>query len=489
MAKVTAVIDIGSNSARMAIFSRSSRYGFHLVEEARSRVRISEDSYQNGGILQTVPMCRAISALKEFRAIAELRGARKIFCVATSAVRDAPNASEFIARARNEAGIQIKVIDGTKEAFFGAIAALNLLPYRDGITIDIGGGSSECALIRDGKVCDLISLNIGTIRLKELFFDKKAPIKDALAFIKKELARIPDSFSHERIIGIGGTARTLSKLIMRDEEYPIDTLHGFEYLVSEYRDLFTRIYTADTSKLRALGIKDDRLDSIQGGALIFSTLLELFGSKEVVTSGVGVREGVFLNDLLRTSRGVFPHNFNPSVRSLIDRFCLSEKLGNRIKKISLKLFDALSERHSVDPAYKFHLGIAARLSDIGASLNYYDHHHHGSYLVLNSLVYGFSHKDRVVIALLVEYNNRKIPKDSAIAHATSLMPPLITLQWLSYILGLAECLSLGIGALDLECSYKNGTLTLVSNNDLYLAKESIEKLARPAPLNISFKKP
>lgn len=128
MAKITAVIDIGSNSARMAIFQRTSRFGFHLVEEIKSRVRISEESYESGGMLQGAPMDRAIKALKEFMAIARLRGARKIFCVATSALRDAPNAGEFLARARAEAGVSIKVIEGEKEAFYGAIATLNLLP-------------------------------------------------------------------------------------------------------------------------------------------------------------------------------------------------------------------------------------------------------------------------------------------------------------------------------------------------------------------------
>ncbi|WP_416374823.1 Ppx/GppA phosphatase family protein, partial [Helicobacter typhlonius] len=173
MAKITTVIDIGSNSARMAIYRRTSRFAFHLIYETKSKVRISEGCYESGGVLGQVPMDRAIYALKEFVQISKAHKSRKIFCVATSALRDAPNAKVLLDRAKKECGVSIKVIDGKKEALYGGIACANLSHYKDGITMDIGGGSTECALIQDGKIIDLISLDIGTIRLKELFFDKK----------------------------------------------------------------------------------------------------------------------------------------------------------------------------------------------------------------------------------------------------------------------------------------------------------------------------
>ena len=66
MSKRTAIIDIGSNSARMAIFEKSSSFAFHLINETKSRVRIGEGAYNFGGILQDVALKRAFSALEEF---------------------------------------------------------------------------------------------------------------------------------------------------------------------------------------------------------------------------------------------------------------------------------------------------------------------------------------------------------------------------------------------------------------------------------------
>jgi len=174
VAKRTAVIDIGSNSARLVIYEKTSRYGFHLLCEQKSKVRIGEGAYEKGGYLQPIGIQRAYLTLKSFLHTIDKYQANKTLCVATSALRDAPNAKIFTQWIKQELGLSIKIIDGHKEATFGAIAAANLLPVTDGITIDIGGGSSDIALLKNGRIIDTYSLNLGTVRLKELFFDKSS---------------------------------------------------------------------------------------------------------------------------------------------------------------------------------------------------------------------------------------------------------------------------------------------------------------------------
>ncbi len=95
MAKRVAVIDIGSNSVRLAVYEKTSRFAFHLLNESKSRVRLSENAYQNDGNLQELPMQRTIDALKDFLSIIASYKARKTLCVATSALRDAPNKKSF----------------------------------------------------------------------------------------------------------------------------------------------------------------------------------------------------------------------------------------------------------------------------------------------------------------------------------------------------------------------------------------------------------
>ena len=477
MAKITAIIDIGSNSARMAIFEKTSHFGFHLLYETKSKVRISESTYENNGFLQPEPMQRAINALQDFLWIAKLHKARKIICVATSALRDAPNKNIFLQEAR-KIGLNIKVISGEEEAYFGALAALNLLPYKEGITIDIGGGSTECALIQNHKIIDKISLNLGTIRLKELFFDKD-DYQGAHAFVLANLNTLPNHFKNPKIFGIGGTARALSKAIQKQINYPLNTLHAFEYPFKDYCSFFKTIYTSEQKDLLKLNIKEERLDSIQGGALIFHLALNLFEAKTIVTSGVGVREGVFLHDLLRHHNQHFPPNFNPSVRNLKDRFIKYPRHSKIIKKLANQLFEIQDSLNLLDFAYKKHLNIAAELCNIGIALNFYEKNHHGNYLLFNALNYALTHKDRLIIATLIRYNNKKIPEDLPYKQ---LLPPIEVLQILSFFVALAEILSYNPQPESFVFNFlkdENYTLEIRHTNFSYLIKEKLKKLTLP----------
>jgi exopolyphosphatase / guanosine-5'-triphosphate,3'-diphosphate pyrophosphatase len=215
MSKITTIIDIGSNSMRMVVLEKSSRFAFSLINETKSRVKISEGCYENGGNLQEIPMQRAYEALKSFLSISKALKSRKILCVATSALRDAPNSKIFLNRVKNDLGLNIKIINGEKEAYFGGVATSNLLPDDNFVTLDIGGGSTEFCFIKDGKITKSISLDIGTVRLKELYFNKNN-LEDAKNYILNNLKKVYDLNEDipEKVVGIGGSIRFLSKLIM-----------------------------------------------------------------------------------------------------------------------------------------------------------------------------------------------------------------------------------------------------------------------------------
>ena len=267
MSKITTVIDIGSNSMRMVVLEKSSRFAFSLINETKSRVKISEGCYENGGNLQEIPMERAYQSLKSFLNISNALKSRKVLCVATSALRDAPNSKVFLNRVKNDLGLSIKVIDGEKESYFGGVATSNLLHDDEFITIDIGGGSTEFCFVKDKKILKSISLNIGTVRIKELYFNKNN-IKGAKDYILENLKKVFEQNIDipSKAVGIGGSIRTLSKMIMDKNEYPLDAIHGFTYNVKAEKKLFENILKADTNdELQELGVKKDRFDTIKEG--------------------------------------------------------------------------------------------------------------------------------------------------------------------------------------------------------------------------------
>ncbi|SFV50426.1 Exopolyphosphatase [hydrothermal vent metagenome] len=441
MAKVTAVIDIGSNSARMVVYKKSSRFAFHMLNETKSKVRISENAYKNGGNLQEEPMQRAYEALCGFLKIAKSYKARKILCVATSALRDAPNRQIFLKRVRNGLGLNIKVIDGAKEALFGGIAAANLLPpQKNAITVDIGGGSTEFAIINGKDVHNPISLDLGAVRLKELFFDK-GDIKGATAYIDKELEKLQNIDSIDTIIGIGGSFRALSLALMSMEEYPLQKLHAYEPDFKKFKKLLSSILEAKSPKeLKKLSIKDERLDVIAPGALILSRIIKKLSIKRLITSGVGVREGVYLSDILRTSALRFPENFNPSVRYLLDAYIEEKKHANLLNKLAKEIFDLVHKELDIDVKYRYHTALAAKLFPVGSTIHYYSKNKHSYYIIQATLEYGFSHFDTMLIATLTRYAKRKLPSKEHYEKYKKLLPKKDTLDKLSFIVSVAIAL-------------------------------------------------
>ncbi len=485
MAKRTAIIDIGSNSARMVLFEKSSAYAFHLIKEVKSRVRISQGAYENGGTLQPIAMQRAYSALEDFSHIIKNLKCNKSFCVATSALRDAPNAKEFITRVKKGLNLDIKIIDGKKEAELGALASINLLkPIQNATCIDIGGGSTELACIQDGKIVDTISIKLGTVRLKELFFDKSLEFSQVEEFINERLKELPEHFKSKTVIGIGGTIRAFCEIVMQKIEYPLKTLHGFECSILEHKYLLKQIATAKLMKLKNYSVKKDRYDTMREGCAIFLALINTLQAEELIANGAGVREGVYLQDLLRSSNQRFPENFKPSERSLSDRFIDDTKESLYISKIALQLFDALEPMHHINPTYKQELKVAAKLHGIGRALSFYQEHLHSFYFIINNLNYNFSHKQRVLIALLVKYHTKKLPSFRDVKAYEVLLPKVEIVNWLSFIISFANSLNANLSNTKFEFSYKNHTLTIKSPQKHYIAKEYIKKLVKPASFAI-----
>ena len=192
---------------------------------------------------------------------------------------------------------------------------------------------------------------------------------------------------------------------------------------------------------------------------------------------------------MRGHRNSFPKGINPSIHCIEDRFMLDKKYAEMTRRESLKIFDILFPLHKLDEQCKKLLHIASYLSSVGRILNFYNAGHHGSYFLLNALEYGFSHTERMSVCLLVEYSGKKIPQDENIRHISDLMPKLLSLQWLSFILALAETLCRSEENMQIRYEYlKPKTLRICTNADLYLAKENIIKLHKPEPLHIEFAK-
>ena len=490
MAKRVAIIDIGSNSVRMVVYEKTSRYAFHILHEEKSKVRISEDAYKHNGELQATPMQRTFDALADFLTITQSFQVRKTLCVATSALRDAPNKKDFLQRVRQKLKLNIKVISGEKEAYFGAIACANLLPkQQSALSIDIGGGSTEFAFIDEDSVKQTLSLKLGTVRLKELFFDKN-DIDGATAYIDNELDKLPDTTEINSLIGIGGTFRAISNALLKETLYPLNKLHAFEYTPTLFKEYLKRVLKAENEKeLHSLFIKNNRFDVIKPGALILQRVIKKVEISNIITSGVGVREGVFLADLLRSSNDKFPQNYNTSVRYILDSYVQDKAFSNNLSNLTKKIFDLTAEYFNIDKSYKQALTIAAKLYPAGSSVHFYSQNKHTYYIIQSALEYGFKHHEIMLISTLTKYAKNRLPSDPHLQLYAKLLPKNThIIHSLSYILSLSiALLSHRPRNIDFSIKFENTKLTINSQKKLYLAQNAVQKLeCRDQKFSVSF---
>lgn len=484
MKSCTAVIDIGSNSARLVIYQKSSKYGFHLICERKSKVRIGEGAYEKGGYLQEIGIHRAYLALKEFITTTQYYPVDKILCVATSALRDAPNGKEFTLWIKEKLDLDIEIIDGKKEALFGAIAAQNLLPITDGITIDIGGGSSDLALLKDSKVIKTYSLNIGTVRLKELFFDKNRPIQEARTFIQEELKKLPKEFKSNQAIGIGGTARTLSKAIMKVEAYPFNNMHAFAYKVADHLKYFESIAAANPDLLKYLYLSKGRFDTIREGTLIWKEILLKIGASKIMTSGVGVREGVFLHDFLKDDNLQFPKEINPSVQSILDRFETHHVDIPKRKENSKKLFNLFLKHKKIENKHLKELLYATELSTSGYRFNIYRSYEHTFYVALQEFNYAVTHEELVLTAMILRLGGKNLNDKEIYKKYKKLLPKKDTLEFLSFIYSMTNTLYDQTALKNFDFKFENNRLTIIAEGSLYLVEETLKSIERPKGLKL-----
>jgi exopolyphosphatase/guanosine-5'-triphosphate,3'-diphosphate pyrophosphatase len=479
MAKRTAIVDIGSNSVKLIIYEKTSRFGFYKIKEVKSTLKLSEGSFQNGGVLQKEAMQRAYSVLNEFAQIIKAYVCRKTLCIGTSALRDAPNKGEFVNEVRRKTGINVKVINGEKEAYLGAVSAVNLLSkIDDAITVDIGGGSTELALIKNGKIERLYSLDLGSVRIKESFNKTKKAVK----FIQETLQKIPKEFNSSKIISMGGTTRELAKLI-KENTYPIKDIHNFEYKVKKHIEFIKQLPVLSELELEELSVSSNRVDTIREGTLIFGCLLEHFETKKVIVSKTGIREGLYLTDLLRNSNHTFPANFNVSVRTLIDQFDINRKNHTKIVKIAKELFETLASLHECDEKYKQQLIYAVKLLDIGKKIDYDDFHKYSFNIIMNNLPFGFTHKEKLLVASLIRFQTNKLYINSILEQYAELLPDLQTITWLSFITTLSKSLLVNLMNIDFSFKLENNALHITSPSSVYLVSQAVENIQKPVCKN------
>ncbi len=435
------IVDLGSGTARLVVYAYEPGSHYRLVDEMREPVRLGQGLAASGRLAPEA-VVRALSFLSAVQDYARATGLEQLDIFATSAVRSAANARELLEPARRM-GLEVRVLEGEEEARYGVLAVTAGFDFEDAWVMDLGGGSAQLSLMRERGFAHGNAHPLGAVRLAERFFKHDPPkpreVQALVAEVENRLSGVIRGLREQPLplVAMGGTVRNLARAVQRARRYPLERLHGYALSTRDLDKLSQRLLTRRASERKRIpGISPDRADVIAAGALVYRTLMRTGGLSEIWISGLGVREGAFFRHFL-------PPPHRPAcvrelhLANLAARFPQSRAHIQSVRDLAARLFTALARHFGMKPGDARLLDAAARLHDIGLVVDFYDHHKHGAYLVLQHTLAGWSHREQALLALLVRYHRKGRPRPGALE---SLLEPgdAELLLRLAAILRLAE---------------------------------------------------
>ncbi|HKS08159.1 MAG TPA: Ppx/GppA family phosphatase [Pyrinomonadaceae bacterium] len=296
-----AAIDIGSNSIKLVVVQAATSDAFTVLAQEREVVRLGQETLVNGHINDAATQ-RAVTCLKRFRSVADANGAEKIVAIATATVREADNSAEFIHKVEEETGLHVEVLSGLEEARLIGLAASQGCTAK-GVTslnIDIGGGSTELSIFRDGEPLKLISMKLGAVGLTDRFIRSDPPAANELDALRSEIHSSLESHANEfrdhgweHATATSGTALAISAALNRAAVVDLP----------ELKRLNAKISALSLAERRNVaGLSPQRADIIIAGGMVLEEIMKTLGIESLNFCDWSLREGVIIDRLREWKR-------------------------------------------------------------------------------------------------------------------------------------------------------------------------------------------
>ncbi|RIL07720.1 MAG: exopolyphosphatase [Proteobacteria bacterium] len=482
---VLAAIDLGSNAIRLAVAALEASSKLALIENFREPIRLGHDVFTNGVISEEISK-RALQAFKKFSALMKKYGVTHSRAVGTSALREARNRQVFIDRVASESGIHLEVIEGEEEARLIHLAVSAKVDLRDktALLVDIGGGSVEITLNRDGDIVFSDSMKMGAVRLKEMLGESKREQREFLRMVKEYALGIKERLRNklgrqalDLCIGTGGNIEAFGMLrteLLKEKSSSQISAAELGTLLEKLQGMSPEQRASD------LGLRPDRADVIVPAGIVLLQLLQQVKAERLQIPGVGLKEGL-LQELIpetEVQRKAFRRRQIVAYAVAVGRkYEFDEQHAQTVAKFALDLFDRTKPLHKLNSDSRLLLEVASLLHDVGQFINVNSHHKHSYYLLKAAPFIGLNQGQKDVVANIARYHRKALPKGDHSGFGELKQDDRERVKKLAALLRLAEGLDRervrGVNEIDVDWDDKNFRLSLRGEGDLLLEKWAV----------------
>ena len=468
-----AAIDIGTNSIRCIIAEVSSEGAFKIMDDEKATVRLGEKLAMTG-VISAEASARALEAIRRFHKLITGMNVAAVEAVATSAVRTAANGKELIAILSKELGHEIRVISGEEEAELTSTSALaNFDMYgKRYAMVDIGGGSVEIVTAYGNHVEECYSLDLGAVVMTDRFLVSdpidEGELRKLQRHIRDSLKRTftGKKISVDSFIGSGGTLTAIGCMAMQMRKDNYVSIHGSEVLHAEVVHLLAMMIHKDLKGRRTIpGLNQDRADIIVAGVVVIDELMRFFEANRVLVNERGIREGLLIRATKRLGLAAgsgAPPTWKDAIKDFARSCHVDELHATHVAGMALSIFNALELPFGMKPEEKKLLEAAAILHDSGYFISYGSHHKHSYHLIRHAELFGFTPRERELIAQIARYHRKSLPKRKHDAFQSLKEKDQVTVARLGGILRLADGLDRRRNGLvqSVSCLFGGTTITI-----------------------------
>ena len=413
-----ACIDMGSNAIRFVAAQFSSEAEYSVLDSERQPIRLGHSVFLSGR-LDRQAMDAAVVAVAGFKRRMNELAIEHCRAVATSAVRESKNGSDFVKRIASEAGVNLEVISGSEEARLVHTAVTRVIPLgeRRWLLVDLGGGSVEVSLVDQHGSYWSESHTMGSVRLLEELTEAGSDPGRFRRLLAEYISvlKVPAMSDGQQVAGYiatGGNIEALAKVAGFSDEtgvtqLPVETLRA---VIEQLARLSYR------QRVENLGLREDRADVILPAAMVYERLAELSGSTEITVPRVGIKEGV-LFDLVDSLARRRDHEDRQerevlsSATAVGRKYLFDEAHARHVASLAASLFDQLRPLHGLAAEDRKILQAAAMLHDLGQFVGYKGHHKHSLYLISNTELPNFSDREMLRVANVARYHRKAHPQE------------------------------------------------------------------------------
>ena len=438
------IIDIGPSSLRLMLTEVNKNGYFKIIDELKTSIRLCHDLVADSSICNE-NFNNILSTLKAYKSLCTVSGANKIFAVATESLREAKNKDVLLPLIKKELDIDIRVLSCEEEIHYNFLGVQRSMYINNSLLVEVAGTDTHLAWVKSNKIIKKVTLPIGSVNFSYNFELNDRILPNALTNALDYLSNLLESIEwlketkFDSIIGIASIIRNIGKIDRVRKRYPLDIVHNYELSDIDVKEIFNLLKCKDYKQRQKLERIDSELaDIIVGGTAIFKKIANMVQCNKIIISGRGLREGLlyeYLNENYTIKNDILDYSIN----GILDTLNCDKNHAENVFNTTYHLYQALKPLHHLGDEFYNIIKTSSMLHDCGISINYYGHHKHSFYIILNSAINGLTHKELLMSAAIASshrFNNYQTPISPFSAIINQL--DLKTIKFIGVLLKISE---------------------------------------------------